>query len=912
MEFSEQLKIYAETHFENRKKYFAPILSEIEAGLSLCSEEEALLIKFFYGTMPLRDAGEYPFEIFLSYVRHGLWLRKTMDWCKRLPEDLFVHDVLYYRINSEDISDCRSFFYEQLKDRIAGLDEYQAAVEINYWCVEHATYEMADDRTAGPMTMYRSGKGRCGEESTFTVTALRSVGLAARQVYTPRWAHCDDNHAWVEVWVNGEWHFLGACEPEEKLDRGWFTGPAGQALLIHSRTFGDYAAGKREEVIGRDGAVVCHNVTASYTKTRKLRIQVRKQDNTPAAHAQVSVEILNMAEYFPAAVLETDEQGETSIRLGLGDIRLQARSEGKFVERYCNLAEDGVGAADADCAVTLVLKDSEAGMKDALSGVSACGWHFAKLCAPKEVVVRESVLSEEEVSHGTRRLADAVKLREERFDQLTRHAIAVHPEEEERMRVAGENAEELTAFLEKDDNPDRKKLLDSLTKKDNKDLRAEVLEDHLSAKRGSWSEDIHVQDLLCPRIWLEEIGAYRSYICSVLTAQEQEAFASNPELIWNYVNQNITDIPEEEYDTLCASPIGCLKLKMGSAVSRTILFIAICRSLNIPARLDKSLMLPEYWADGAFHVPVSRAQASKGTLLLRNIPGKEWIYAQHWTLGRLEKDHFVTMNHAGLVFEKETLELLLPVGIYRLIAVKRLLNGDQEAAELLFAIEKGKQTELYMPDFEKTDGVMPWEKNSVPDESQSCRKLQNKNNSLREEIQSCLLRDILLQRADGTLCSLEKLVSGKCSILAFLEIGAEPTEHVLNEVLALEKSAKGNSKGIGCQLLFVLRQEKDLQHKTLQEVLTLDAGSEIEILYDISGGASDANAAPRTATGDTASGTLCGWQETAKRMRLAEKLPVLAAVRPDGTGIYGSCGYHVGSVELMVRILKEAVRTEAD
>ena len=912
MEFSEQLKIYAETHFENRKKYFAPIISEIEAGLSLCSEEEALLIKFFYGTMPLRDAGEYPFEIFLSYVRHALWLRKTIDWCKKLPEDLFVHDVLYYRINSEDISDCRSFFYEQLKDRIVGLDEYQAAVEINYWCAEHATYEMADDRTAGPMTMYRSGKGRCGEESTFTVTALRSVGLAARQVYTPRWAHCDDNHAWVEVWVNGEWHFLGACEPEEKLDRGWFTGPAGQALLIHSRTFGDYAAGKREEVIGRDGAVVCHNVTASYTKTRKLRIQVRKQDNTPAAHAQISVEILNMAEYFPAAVLETDEQGETSIRLGLGDIRLQARSEGKFVERYCNLAEDGVGAADADCAVTLVLKDSEAGMKDALSGVSACEWHLAKLCAPKEVVVRESVLSEEEVSRGTRRLADAVKLREERFDQLTRHAIAVHPEEEERMRVAGENAEELTAFLEKDDNPDRKKLLDSLTKKDNKDLRAEVLEDHLSAKRGSWPEDIHVQDLLCPRIWLEEIGAYRSYICSVLTAQEQEAFVSNPELIWNYVNQNITDIPEEEYNTLCASPIGCLKLKMGSAVSRTILFIAICRSLNIPARLDKSLMVPEYWADGAFHVPVSRAQASKGTLLLRNIPGKEWIYAQHWTLGRLEKDHFVTMNHAGLVFEKETLELLLPVGIYRLIAVKRLLNGDQEAAELLFAIEKEKQTELYMPDFEKADGVMPWEKASVPDESQSCRKLQNKNNSLREEIQSCLLRDILLQRADGTLCSLEKLVSGKRSILAFLEIGAEPTEHVLNEVLALEKSAKGNSKGIGCQLLFVLRQEKDLQHKTLQEVLALDAGSEIEILYDISGGASDANAAPRTATGDTASGTLCGWQETAKRMRLAEKLPVLAAVRPDGTGIYGSCGYHVGSVELMVRILKEAVRTEAD
>ena len=352
------------------------------------------------------------------------------------------------------------------------------------------------------------------------------------------------------------------------------------------------------------------------------------------------------------------------------------------------------------------------------------------------------------------------------------------------------------------------------------------------------------------------------------------------------------------------------------------------------------MMLPEYWADGAFRVPVSRASASKGTLLLRNIPGKEWIYAQHWTLGRLEKDHFVTMNYAGLIFEKETLELLLPVGIYRLIAVKRLLNGDQEAAELLLAIEKEKQTELYMPDFEKADGVMPWKKASVPDGSQSCRKLQNKNNSLREEMQSCLLRDIVLQRADGTLSSLEKLVSGKHSILAFLEIGAEPTEHVLNEVLALEKSAKGNSKGIGYQLLFVLRQEKDLLHKTLQEVLALDAGANIHILYDAAASPAqgscccnasapgeaemsageraadisvpDANAALRAAAGDTAPGVFCGWQETAKRMGLAEKLPVLAAVRPDGTGIYGSSGYHVGSVELMVRILKEAVQTEAD
>ncbi|MCK7531014.1 MAG: transglutaminase-like domain-containing protein [Marinilabiliales bacterium] len=44
-------------------------------------------------------------------------------------------------------------------------------------------------RTSSPMATMLSARGRCGEESTFTVAALRTAGLPARQVYTPRWAH---------------------------------------------------------------------------------------------------------------------------------------------------------------------------------------------------------------------------------------------------------------------------------------------------------------------------------------------------------------------------------------------------------------------------------------------------------------------------------------------------------------------------------------------------------------------------------------------------------------------------------------------------------------------------------------------------------------------------------------------------
>jgi len=115
-------------------------------------------------------------------------------------------------------------FFSGTQRESKNLDMYQAALEVNHWCHEKVTYKATDERTSAPLATVKTAFGRCGEESTFTVAALRAVSLPARQVYTPRWAHTDDNHAWVEVWVNGSWHYLGACEPEPELNRGWFTG----------------------------------------------------------------------------------------------------------------------------------------------------------------------------------------------------------------------------------------------------------------------------------------------------------------------------------------------------------------------------------------------------------------------------------------------------------------------------------------------------------------------------------------------------------------------------------------------------------------------------------------------------------------------------------------------------------------
>lgn len=838
---SENLRSYAAEHFQRREASLAPLMPRIMEGLASCTPEEDTLMRFFYGTMPLRDAAEYPFSTFLSYVRHALWLREHVEWCRSLPEEIFVHHVLYYRINSEDISECRSFFYEQLKDRIAGMTQKEAVLEINYWCAEHAVYQSTDGRTASPMTMYRCGKGRCGEESTFAAAALRSVGIAARQVYTPRWAHCDDNHAWTEVYLDGEWHFLGACEPEEELNRGWFVGPAGRAVLIHSRTFGDFAAGGQEELIGREGLMVYHNHTASYTRAEAFTICVTDEEGRPAADAEAAVEVLNMAEYYPAAVLRTDAAGEASITLGLGDIRVRAFKDG--------MAAEGRAEVGKDSRIRLRLSRPEEVWR------TEDVWTEDFVRAPREHVVREGKLTDEQEKTGAKRLAEANRLREERFAAIGREEIAAHPEEEEALHIAGENASEIAAFLERDDNPDRKKLLHSLTPKDDKDLKADVLEDHLSASQGELPEEIYVPYLLCPRVLLEELRPYRSFIRAFFTKEQKEAFSTEPDRIWDYIQENIRYDEKEEYGTICATPVGCLQSGQGSLTARKILFAAICRTLNLPARVEVSTMLAQYWKDGEWHVPSGAKEdrpADRGcTLTLSRRAESKWNYYQNWTLGRLEGTCFVTMDYEGLSFADETLCLTLEAGVYRLIKTMRLPSGDQHTAYRIFALQEGENKQI---------DLTGWV------------------NSKETLTQNCGLGDICLCDEEKNTWRLDELTKEQGCILAFLGVGAEPTEHVLNELLECEKVWNET----GCRLMAVLRDSEDLSNRTLQKVLGRLSG--IRLFY---GGAESC-------------------RSVAERMGTdASRLPVLAAVEPGGVGIYGCSGYNVGSVELMRKLLAE-------
>ena len=149
-------------------------------------------------------------------------------------------------------------------------------------------------------------------------------------MYSPRWAHCDDNHAWVEAWLDGGWHYMGACEPEPEPDSGWFTAAASKAMLVHTRAFGEAPEGERVE--REYGSFSIVNRTAAYARTRRVTVRVA-DGGCPLPGAAVRFELANMAELYPISEKITDARGEAELETGCGTLRIHATDGNRWLAR---------------------------------------------------------------------------------------------------------------------------------------------------------------------------------------------------------------------------------------------------------------------------------------------------------------------------------------------------------------------------------------------------------------------------------------------------------------------------------------------------------------------------------------------------------------------------------------------------
>jgi transglutaminase-like putative cysteine protease len=666
------------------------------------SGEEQEALSFLYAYMPLGDITDYSGDFYLKNVRTTFQAKAEMPWGKEIPEVIFRHFVLPVRVNNENLDESRLLFYEALKDRVKGLALYDAVLEVNHWCHEKVIYTPSDARTSSPLASVRTAYGRCGEESVFTVAALRSVGIPARQVYTPRWAHTDDNHAWVEAWVDGKWHFLGACEPEPVLNMGWFNGPAFRGMLMHTKVFGSYKG--PEEIMETTGCYTEINVTANYAPTAQCMVTVTDAAGTPVDKAQVEFKVYNYAEFYTVANRSTNAEGETFLSAGKGDMLVWATKDGWFGFGKVSFGKD---------ASVFVALDKKPGDTFDLP---------LDIIPPVDGSIPVQVTEEQKE-------VNALRMGEE--DVIRNQYVATFYTEEKAQSLANElgidrekttqfllgsrgNWMEIESFLRSaaaGKLPAAMALLESVSAKDLRDTPASVFTDHLvnSEEDGSPSFYEYVQN---PRVRNELVTGYRFFFQSAVPTELASQAKENPQALVAWVKKNISINDALNPQRIPVMPMGVWNARVADTNSRNIFFVAIARSLGIPARIEPVAGKVQYfanpdWVDVDFEASAP-VIARQGKVEASYTPVKaldDPKYYSHFTLakilpdGKLQTLDFEAGSQVDMGLGDTWSQLLkkplaIDEGNYIVVTGTRMANGNVLASLSSFRIIPGETTNI--------------------------------------------------------------------------------------------------------------------------------------------------------------------------------------------------------------------------
>ncbi len=602
--------------------------------------EEREALQFLYAYSPLVDLTESGGDFLLWNVRLALNIKREMPWGKEIPEAIFRHFVLPVRGSNESLDSSRIVFYRELRDRVMTCKTMEeAALEVNHWCHEKAIYMSTDARTCSPMTLLTTTYGRCGEESIFALAALRSVGIPARQVYTPRWAHCDDNHAWIEVWVDGTWKYLGACEPEPRLNIAWFTAPIRRGVLMQARVFGKYSS--NEEVVFTTSSMTHVNVTGCYTDVKKVTVEVVDDWELPISGAKVEYKIYNYGEFYPVATLQTDNSGQSTLTLGLGDWLIWASKGGRYGFAPLRAAKDD--------RVRIVL--DKTGSEQ---------YNLPYSVTPPVEKEYQALVPDEERAENDRRFMREDSIRNAYIATFIRSTEAAGLAEKygvnrdlfiKYTRESRGNYEEIIRFIEEtkpEQRPVAMELLQTIATKDLQDGRAGILSGHLLSAipfkdkpqhsgyllGGVSYDDLFRNYILNPRIKNEPITAWRKPLQQYMTTHHINSVET---LVREMGNIRVVD--SLNAGGLPMSPIGVLRSMVTDMRSKELFFVAACRTMGTAARLNPVNGKPEYNA-GQGWTPAIFTQENivpKGELMIfyTGQEVKDPLYYTHFTISKL-------------------------------------------------------------------------------------------------------------------------------------------------------------------------------------------------------------------------------------------------------------------------------------
>lgn len=734
--------------------------SEVLEGLS-GSRLQAM--QFLYAYMPLPDIADYSAEYHLENVDYALKARAEMPWGKQVPVREFLHFVLPVRVNNENLDCSRPAFYKELKERIENLSMREAVLEVNHWCHEKVTYTPSDIRTSSPLATVRTAYGRCGEESTFTVAALRAVGIPARQVYTPRWAHTDNNHAWVEAWVDGKWHFLGACEPEPVLDLAWFNAPASRGMLMHTNVFGRYDG--PEEVLSVTPCYTEINVTANYAPVVTTGINVVDENGAPL-EATVEFKIFNYAEFFTAAEKVTDAQGRTSITTGYGDMVAWASAGGKFgfakftagKDRNVKIVVDKAPGYSATFAMDIV-PPRERNTVPHITPAQAAenARRFAYEDSVRNAYVATFITADEALEYA----------RELEFNDGHEKVVA------QLLLKSRGNYKTIMKFLSETPREERELayyLLLSISDKDLRDVNSFVLLDHLKStvRNGAYDENFR-KYILNPRVSNEMLTQYKGFFRKCFDADKRQYFAGDPQRWVKWCRDSIKVDATWNPLSLCMSPRGVWEMRTADPHSRDIFFVSAARAMGIPARIDEVTGKTQYmennrWIDVDFDVVATDVKnAPQGTLKASFTPTRfidNPRYYSHFSISKIVDGRLQLLGYpeegvtwASLLKDGTPMD----AGNYLMMTGTRMADGSVLAHLTFLNVEEGKECNIEFVQRESSEQL------------QVIGDFNSEN----------LFYDLAEERERSLLSS-----TGRgYYIIAVIAPGSEPTNHFLRDVM---------------------------------------------------------------------------------------------------------------------------------
>jgi hypothetical protein len=252
---------------------------------------------------------------------------------------------------------------------------------------------------------------------------------------------------------------------------------------------------------------------------------------------------------------------------------------------------------------------------------------------------------------------------------------------------------------------------------------------------------------------------------------------------------------------------------------------------------------PEYWENGVF-IPLSEERKTDSILKLVNASDEELLYGVHYTIGVLENGVYRTLWLYGDALKDEK-GIGVFAGDYRIVLCRRQIDGAVDGTMIPVHVSAGETKMVSV--------------------------------ALRSNLtaEKCLNRVLPVLETQGEI---RKLPQKEDAIIAVIAPSAEPTEHLLNELLDAKDILE--RENIAVRLLTMEGEGKD--NEKLRMVL--------RTLQNVS-----LSSHPNR-------GTLLSWR---KLMRAGDlRLPFAVSVSKEGKGLFAFVNYNVGSVLSLIETLR--------